>query len=222
MDEASDVSVRKQPDVAVKPQIGISHIEAIPNSFFDEFAKEIASNEIELQMRTHGSVFGAMEWLMPTVIILYISRKYIDAILSEAGKDHYIILKNGVTKLYRRAASLRVWGLGKRGKLPQEPAFSLNFSIMADVADYVTMKFLIHNNISEDDAEKALKAFLELVQSMADLSTDPKTLKCLADGKAVGRTLLLAYDFEQGKIVIVNPLHQKGSKGQIDSKKANA
>lgn len=190
----------------MKSQIGLSHLEAIPSAIFNEFVQDVASENVELEIRAHGSVFAGIDWLMPTAIMLFISRAYFDAIFSEMGKDHYKILKRGIKALQRRAMAFRIVQKGTPGKLSDRPLYSRGFSIMVAIADRLTLKFLIQPDLAEADAEKALTAFLDLVQSISDRSIDVETLERLEAGRVIGRTLLLAYDFEAERIVTVDPM----------------
>jgi hypothetical protein len=190
----------------MKSQIGLSHLEAISGAIFDEFVQDVASENVELEIRAHGGVFAGIDWLMPTAIMLFISRAYFDAIFSEMGKDHYKILKRAIKALLRRAMALRIVQKGTPGKLSDRPLYSRGFSIMVAIADRLTLKFLIQPDLVEADAEKALTAFLDLVQSISDRSIDSETLERMEAGRVVGRTLLLAYDFEAERIVTVDPM----------------
>jgi len=189
----------------MKPQLGISHLEAIPAEVFDEFVEEVSSNGADIEVRTHGGVFAGIEWLMPTAIILFISRAYFDAIFSELGKDHYKVLKRAVKGLHRRANGFRITQTGSPGKLADKQIYSRAFSIMVAVVDDLTLKFLIQPNLREADAETALFAFLDLIESIADRSISQETLERLETGRISGRTLLLAYDFDEGAIVPLDP-----------------
>ncbi len=62
----------------MKPQIGLSHLDAISSAIFDEFVQDVASENVELEIRAHGGVFAGIEWLMPTAIMLFNSRAYFD------------------------------------------------------------------------------------------------------------------------------------------------
>ena len=41
-----------------------------------------------------------VEWLFPTAVLIWVGEKYFGAMLAEAGKDHYKVLKRGLGRLY--------------------------------------------------------------------------------------------------------------------------
>jgi hypothetical protein len=58
----------------------------------------------------HGEPLAAhpLEWLVPTGVILFVASKYIGAILSEAGKEHYPIVRDAVVRALTRLRGAQV------------------------------------------------------------------------------------------------------------------
>ncbi|WP_152632822.1 hypothetical protein [Pseudomonas fluorescens] len=80
----------------MRPTIGISHISQIETAIFDDFASEISHPALvfDIETRPAPAPYAAIEWLVPTTIILFIGKAYFEEFLKEMGKDHYHILKN--------------------------------------------------------------------------------------------------------------------------------
>lgn len=194
----------------MEPQLGISHIEAIPTATFDAFVEEMSPSGVAIEIRTHGGVYAGIELLLPTAIMLFVGRAYLDGFFSKAGEEHYELFRKAVKRLYHRADGFRFGRIGTQGKVSGNQTYSRGFSIMAGIADKLTFKLLLQPNLSEAQAEIALSAFFGLIGTIIDGSVTEETLERLSAGCIVGRTLLLAYDFEHGTIVPVDPLPKAG------------
>jgi hypothetical protein len=126
--------------------------------------------------------------------------------ISEAGKDTYKRLKFSAMTLYSRTSQLKISRIATTGKVEEVPAYSLGYSIVVPTNDELIFKFLIQPGLSQDQASEAIWAFFDLMLVFAEGTVTPDVLHRLEQGRAVGRTLLVAYDFERRLIVTVDPL----------------
>jgi len=83
------------------PQLAILHNTSIPREAFAEFEKLVAAEKLDFRIepREEAGPFAGIEWLIPTAVIVYISKSYFDGFLKEMGKDHYALLKAGLKTL---------------------------------------------------------------------------------------------------------------------------
>lgn len=190
------------------PQIGVSYMTSLPPSVVDDFIADITSDSIDIEVRRHAGVFAGIQWLMPTAVFLVITHSYFNAIFSELGKDHYKLLKRAVASLYHRMSTFRLGLYGTPGKIADEPLYSVAFSILVVTGEEINFKFLIQPELSGADTTRALEEFFSLMESMFAGSVPPDVLARLEQGRVVGHTLLLAFNFEKGTIVTVDPLPQ--------------
>jgi hypothetical protein len=188
------------------PHIGLSRFSFIPDAVLAEFVDEVAAEPLRIEVREQESVFAGLEWLNPTAVVLFISGAYFAAFFSELGKDHYTVLKRAVRTLYRRMSALRLTRRGTPGKFSAEPVYSLAFSIVVATGQDINLKLLLQPALSEDDAARAVEAFFTLVASLFEGTTPPEVQAELNKGRVVGRTLLLAFDFDTGSIVTIDPI----------------
>src|SRR4051812_10695315 len=86
------------------PHIGVSHTEHLPHESLDEFANAIRHDglDVKRESRPQDGPDAGLEWLVPTAIVVFITKAYFDAFLKEAGKDPYLLLKKALTKLTER------------------------------------------------------------------------------------------------------------------------
>jgi hypothetical protein len=194
------------------PHIGLSYAEDLQSSALDDFCQEIAASGLDFRSETRPSPgpFMGVEWLMPTAIIVYLSKSYFDAFLKEAGKEHYQALKKGLAKLAARftgpkAPTTRLYFSDGKVKSPM-PEYSLVFSVLADLGDGITVKLLLQPSFSADQSNSAVTAFLHFLDSVHNGTFDPNSIKGLVNARPVGRTLLLAFNPETSALEVIDPL----------------
>ncbi len=180
-----------------------------------EFETETAEAGIWVQSESYPDrgPFAGIEWLLPTAVILYVSKPYIDAFLAEAGKDHYHILKGAMGRLGSKLAGdqgpqlRRIYSKGKvkRG----DDKYSLVFSVYGEMPNGSNLKLLVEPGISPDDMERAAEAFLEALRGMDDLEFRRSQIAGLDEAVAMNRTILVAYDLGRGELVVVDPMEER-------------
>ena len=83
------------------PHLAVSYIEKFPPERFVRFSSDVEapSLNILIESRPEPGPFAALEWLIPTAVIVYIAKSYFESFLKEMGKDHYVLLKKGLRNL---------------------------------------------------------------------------------------------------------------------------
>jgi len=77
------------------PDIILTYPTGFPEELIIQEIKEIHADKLDLKiLKKDNTNFMAFEWIIPTMFIVYILKPYFNSFLSEAGKDHYNILKN--------------------------------------------------------------------------------------------------------------------------------
>ncbi|UCV02773.1 hypothetical protein [Dechloromonas denitrificans] len=195
--------------------IAVIHLKSIPAELFAGFAESVSSEKLNLQIqsREDGGAFAALEWLLPTAVIVYIGKSYFDGFLKEMGKDHYSLLKAGLKKLQAKlfgSSAPQITLFGSAGKISKEQPYSLVFSIVAEAESGITFKLLVHADVSEGEYEETIAAFLEFLASFHANSLDAPMVESLNASRVVGRTLLLAFNREAKAIEPVDPVPKRG------------
>lgn len=191
--------------------IGISHPPEL-SGVLDEFAASISHPKLILlqDQRPRPGPFAGLEWLVPTAVIVYITKPYFESFLNEAGRDHYQVLKKALAKLSARftgpdAPVARVYFSNGKVKSP-EPRYSLTYSVVAEIGDGLRAKLLLQTTFTADQCNEALSSFLHFLDSLHDGTLDVTTVAGLSDAKPAGRMLLLAYDPASKALMVVDPL----------------
>lgn len=192
------------------PHIAIIHTARFPRAMFAEFERLVTTPQLRLCIEEREEVgpFAAIEWLIPTAVILYIGKSYFDGFLKEMGKDHYSMLKSGLKTIYSKllgADAPKVTAIATQGKLSESQPYSLIYSFLAEAGPNTRFKLLLQNGASQSEYEHTVASFLKFVSSHHAGTLDKQTLDALANTRAVGGTLLLAYNPTSRRIEPINP-----------------
>lgn len=193
------------------PAIAVSYTSRIPAGTFAEFKRLVAADGLDLQFeqRKEDGPFAALEWLIPTAAMVFISKAYFDGFLKEMGKDHYALLKAGLKLLYVKllgpeAPNITVVSAG--GKTRPDQPYSLLYSILAEACSGYRFKLLLRRSASQQEYEATIEAFLGFVEAYHEGTLDSVSVAEIAGTRVVGRTILLAYDPAAKRICVVDPL----------------
>jgi len=172
-----------------------------------EFRASVAANELNLVLEKIPSTraFAAIEWLMPTALMLFVAKSYLDGFLGEAGRDHYVALKKATLRVAERVNRLAVTRIGTPGKLALIQPYSPVFSIWFERDDQTRFKFLIPADLSPEETEAAFDSFFAFMDGWHAGSLTQGERAPFETGPRTGRTVLLAYSLRTKKIELVDP-----------------
>lgn len=86
------------------PAIALAYTNRVPADALAEFRRLVEANGLGLKVERpeEDGPYAALEWLIPTALIVFIGKAYFEAFLKEMGKDHYALLKAGLKLLNSR------------------------------------------------------------------------------------------------------------------------
>ncbi len=195
--------------------IAISYEKSIDPEAINAFESDVAipGLVVNTEERPESGPFASMEWLIPTAIIVFIGKAYFESFLSEAGKDHYHILKKAIVKLGQKFLgknALQTTLVFTRGKTPStKPQYSLVFSVSGEIPTGLTLKLLVEPGIDPADFEGAISAYISALVSIHEGTFQSKLIEGFDGAKPIGRTILVTYSPNESKLVIVDPLKKK-------------
>ena len=202
-----------------KPHIGIQFVAKLPHEAIEDFARDIGHpNLIYHQYRRDDFGFYAgLEWLVPTAIVVYLAKPYFNSFLSEAGKDHYQLLRKALIKIAKRyigkeAPVLQVMSAGGKGKVPSGK-YSLVFSVVADLGFGTAVKLLIESDLEHPQVELATTVFLGFINAMHQGQADLLQIQGMESVRPSGGLLLVRYDQMSQRLVAVDPLPKRNEPG---------
>jgi hypothetical protein len=136
--------------------------------------------------------------------MLFITQGYFNGFLSEMGKDHYQALKTGLKGLCARFAKVTVTLVGTADKVSPDQPYSLVLSFWSEAKDGRTFKFLVPSDPEAIDA--AVDGYLEFLDAHAAGDLPLVLTDALADTRAFGRVVLLAYDPDAKALGVIDPM----------------
>ena len=183
--------------------IGLLHGEDIPEKVIADFVGDIQQDGLKVQVESRPlTPLAGIEWLLPTAVILFITRDYFGGFLREAGKDHYSILKGAIIKKWpsffgeNPTVSLKTVVSGEK-KL--RGTHSMSFSIQAQIENGQNLKLIFRKDISEDEYRNSINEFLKL---LAEYNIE----KSLPENAIVrSQTIVVEYNPEQKEIIFLDP-----------------
>ena len=192
------------------PHIGISYEGNIPESTFSEFLEDVSNEKllIKVESREQGRPYAGIEWLLPTAVVVYISKQYFGAFFKEMGKDHYLLLKKGLASLRARLIGEKaqeVTIISTPGKTKKANKYSFVFSIIAEVEEGQRFKLLIQEGISDSEYARINDAFLTFLKQYHSGNLDKEMVEKLVGVNVVGGTLLLAFNDDIGVLEPIDP-----------------
>lgn len=188
-----------------RPGILLMLQEGVPEDFEAQVRAELDLSGIDLRIvRIPGGPYAGLELYLPTAVALFIAAGFFNGMLQEAGKDAYSALRAAAVGLWKRAAGLNITVIGAAGKLSSPPKFSATFSLAGEVIPGLKFKFLIKTDVTANDAEAGIHAFIQLVDDLLNDRIGEEDMAALLTYKPIGGTVLVTFDAEAGKIVPVD------------------
>ena len=168
---------------------------------------DIIKNEnlsFEIISEDDEMIFAGIEWLMPTIVITYISKSYFDSFLKEMGKDHYQLLKKGIILLWDKMVNKApkctvVTGDFSPNKIQKDNLYSLYFSIVADTNKSYHFKLLIETNSSFEEYTKVIENFLHFLEKFHNNKLDKEIMDNMHK-VAISGTILIKFDKELNQL----------------------
>ncbi|TCL38874.1 hypothetical protein EV210_103358 [Anaerospora hongkongensis] len=123
----------------------------------DEFINE--NQCIEVIERPSG-IYNMLEWLMPSAIVVYLTKPFFEAFFTEAGKDAYDLFKSSLKKFVRKI------------KLKNEFCYCVTTNKQTETRklDFyyklgnVRLKFLLYNSLDADVQVVAVEKIIEFIK----------------------------------------------------------
>jgi hypothetical protein len=202
------------------PHLAVSYIDKFPPERFARFSADVEAPSlgILIESRPEPGPFAALEWLIPTAVIVYIAKSYFESFLKEMGKDHYVLLKRGLKNLGMSLLgnnAPKIYLIGTLGKVRESnEKYSLIFSIVAEVETRLRVKLLLQPDLSESAYAEALDKFLQFLEHLHDGTISSSEVKGLNEARPVAGTLLVAFNSQKKTLEVIDPIPRK-SRDQI-------
>ncbi|MBF0269133.1 MAG: hypothetical protein HQL44_11130 [Alphaproteobacteria bacterium] len=196
---------------ATKLHIGLSYDDSLPEDPISDFRRIVSADGLDIRIESHPppGPFAGLEWLLSTAVVLFIGKAYFEGFLSEAGKEHYHLLKSGMKHLLKHFGRRTVTLVGSQGKVHREQPYSLLYSILAEAGPNRKIKFLIPMDVSDEEADRSIEVIADFLVAHYSNSLDDTMNDALVQTRAIGGTVLLAINPETGRLQIINPISRQ-------------
>jgi hypothetical protein len=198
-------SEQRQPDIVV------SYSDIIPDELMQPFTDAVTTPAVAVSVhRRESLIFAGVEWLLPTAAFLYVAKSYFDAMLKEAGKEHYHILKAKLPllweKFFSRQRAIHVTAVvSGAAKVEATPTFSRAMSLMAEGPDGLVIKLLLHDGAAPHELDAAVDRFFAFLADYHRGVVAERIAQELRSIPPSGRQVLVARDPETGDLSVVDP-----------------
>lgn len=143
--------------------------------------ESIRTSEIECEglhletKETESKVFACLEWAIPGLFVVFLSKSYFDSFLKEAGKDHYQILKKWLNKLIIETRQHKVHLVTSNfspNKIDKRNTQSKTLSIYLQTPEGKRIKLLFDEELETEIWLKSLGNILDELEAAFETKSD--------------------------------------------------
>ena len=187
------------------PDIVLTYPSEFPSEIIEREILNIQSDKLNLKiLKENHDPFCAFEWVIPTAFGVYILKPYFDSFLSEAGKDHYIILKSGLKKIIEKAKFIKarlISASQSSEKLSKDYNQSVVISLIIETKNGREIKLLFDNDLDKSDWDGAIDQLLDFVIENYESHPNDQLTSLLADkSKKIYESIYVIIDPNTKKI----------------------
>lgn len=167
------------------PDILLTYPTEFPDELIVQEILEIQADKLDLKISKEDHThFMAFEWIIPTAFCVYILKPYFDSFLSEAGKDHYNILKNGLKKFVEKAKFIKARMIAadqSTAKLSKGYNQSIVISFTIQTKNNRQIRLLFDNDLEKSDWDNAIDELLDFVIENYESSPNDKLTNAISE-----------------------------------------
>src|ERR1035438_3937876 len=154
----------------------ISVASYVSQSTYEEAVAEFEAAQFPVSLeRRDPEVFAAFQYLMPTAVVVYLLKPYVEKFLSKMAEDNYDLCKSAVKKLWSHLLAnnrtFRPQLIGTHGKV-FDSDLTVELSFVAKTTDEQYFRLLFPRGISASEFQKAILGFYSLIEQH---DRDPQT-----------------------------------------------
>jgi len=158
------------------PHITIEFPDYFPEDFEKFIADGIENEFLNLRIeRKKPTAWAASEWIIPGIVAIYILKPYFESFLKEAGKDHYLLLKNKLNDILSKTKNMEVntvTSQGAKDKIDNSNTQSKAISIFIQTEKGILIKLLYDNKLDLETWQTSTNNILQLIAGHYENSTD--------------------------------------------------
>ncbi len=194
--------------------IGLQYVSSVPNEYFDGFRGPLSDGKLRLsEQEFEQTPYAAMEWVIPTMVAVYIAKAFLDAIIKRAADDFgdaaYPRIKGAIAALARKLYVRQplpfvvVTNQGRKA-IPAD----LVFSVSSETTTARSIKFVFIKTYADEQYDTCVDQIFELlIEHHAALDGSDRLSRQIATlpEKRRGR-IYLVYDDDSGAWIVCDPV----------------
>lgn len=205
----------------------IVYPEAFPDELLARFEADIAHASLRVSVNRPPRTLetkAALEWLVPTAVVVYLTKPYFEAFLEEAGRDHYGLLKGAITRLWKTffhpSEKLIVYRVGRLGTSAADPFYSRTFSVVAEWTATCDIKLMVRESASEKEFAAVVDHFIDEVKLLNSGTPEAALRRLLVQTRPIDGQILVTYDASSGAFILVDPMSRVSNRSAAPARAA--
>jgi TusA-related sulfurtransferase len=189
------------------PKVALEIGCAFPDYFPDVIVEDMLGSPEErpaglLIQRVPMGTYAAIEWVLMTGVVAWVSKSYFESFLKEAGKKHYQLLSNWLKGLVGKSRILKsrtITASQSTEKVQSGYRQSKVISVMMQLKNGQTVKVLFDDQLSQQEWEEAVEQMMSLVVANYQSGGNDVLAQQLAGGNQQQKPVLYAVLDDTGK-----------------------
>ena len=147
------------------PDILLTYPSGFPEEHMKYEFSQIHVEGINIKIKQEDpEPYCSFEWIVPTIFGAYLFKPYFESFLSEAGKDHYQILKKGIKTIIKKGKVIKselIAAETSTEKLSGKYDQSGSVSLIIQTKNNKQLKLLFDESLTLNDWEDAIDQILD-------------------------------------------------------------
>jgi hypothetical protein len=152
---------------------------------------------------------AGLEWLLPTVLIIFFTKPFIETLAKEIASDSYKLIKLGISsiwiKFFGSNPKYRYRKIVTGKRLREDFDFSPAFSLYTELSDVIKLKFLYKQSWTHEEFDEATDTYLYNM-ALFYSGQDSALMRILRTSTIQRGTILVTFDERMKMLELINPV----------------
>ena len=156
----------------------------------DEFVIESKQEQIEIYSRS-GDVYNCVDWILPSLIAVFMAKPFCESFFKEAGKDAYECLKSALKVFIKKIEEKKnpPCYISINSKVKEARKIDIYYR-----ADDFLLKFMLPNSLNDYSSSSAIDGIFAIVDPQHEKSLHELISTIRAQSSVPIKEFILEYD----------------------------
>lgn len=142
-----------------------SHLDDMPPALVDHVLADFRAAGVPVVAEARQSQpAAALEDYIPTAIVLFILKPFLESFLKKAGEDSYTAFKSTIKRCYEGARLIKVRLMVSGAAKAGSSLYCATFSVYSKSQDGRTLKFLFSADTTDQSLDQAIAKMLDTIR----------------------------------------------------------